>query len=111
MNDHLSCHCLARKYTRLLEPARASTTVELTDEVAITLERLQEFLAGAWRECGYVHLIKDADSVSPEEAQAIDDGSEIFINSRSRLLAELAVRPLQPLSPARRNFRTSRQNP
>ena len=62
---------------------------------------LREFLAGAWRECGYVHLIKDADSVSPEEAQAMDDGAEIFINSRSRLLAELAVRPLQPLSPGR----------
>jgi hypothetical protein len=62
---------------------------------------LQEFLAGAWREFGYVHLIKDADSVSPDEAQAMARGSDVFINSRTRLLEELAARPLQPLSPGR----------
>ena len=65
---------------------------------------LQEFLEGAWRECGYVHLIKDADSISPDEAQAMAQGSEIFINSRGWLLAELARRPVQPLSQGRREL-------
>ena len=65
---------------------------------------LQEFLSGAWRECGYVHLIKDADSVSPAEAQAMAGGPEIFINSRSRLLADLAARPVQPLTPGGREL-------
>jgi hypothetical protein len=60
---------------------------------------LQEFLTGAWRECGYVHLIKDADSVSAHEVNAIEGGSRVFINSRSWLLAELDARPAQPLAP------------
>jgi hypothetical protein len=65
---------------------------------------MQEFFTAAWRECGYIHMIKDADSVSPAELQAIGDGTDVFINSRRRLLAELAERPLQPFSPGRREL-------
>jgi hypothetical protein len=64
---------------------------------------LHALLKGAWRECGYVHFIRDVDSVSEEELGAIDSAS-LFINSRSRLLADLDRRPA-PLPPGPREFR------
>lgn len=114
----------AQKIPRLIISAPALTSLD-TSLHEVTVERnifgrspwniaylrlfdnekgLQEFLSGGWRECGYVHLIKDADSVSPDEARAMADGSEIFINSRSRLLADLTVRPVQPLAPGSREL-------
>jgi hypothetical protein len=64
---------------------------------------LQAFLKGAWRECGYVHFIRDVDSVCGEELEAID-GASLFINSRSRLLADLDRRPSETLSRGTRTF-------
>jgi hypothetical protein len=58
---------------------------------------LQEFLKGAWRECGYVHFVRDADSVSAEELEVIEEGASLFINSRSRLLTDLDSRSSAPL--------------
>jgi hypothetical protein len=58
---------------------------------------LHAFLRGAWRECGYVHFVRDADSVSSDELEAAGDGAPLFINSRSRLLADLDRRPFEPL--------------
>jgi hypothetical protein len=59
--------------------------------------RLEQFLGGSWRECGYVHLIRSATSVRAEEIEAAEDGRPVFINSRDWLLAELAAQPLEPL--------------
>ena len=64
---------------------------------------LQAFLEGAWRGCGYVHFLRDVDSVSGEELEALD-GSRLFINTRSRLLADLEGRPSETLPGGRREF-------
>jgi len=64
---------------------------------------LQEFIKGAWRECGYVHFIRDVDSVSGEELDA-GDGPSLFINSRTRLLADLERGPPEPLPCGPRAF-------
>jgi hypothetical protein len=64
---------------------------------------LQAFLKGAWRECGYVHFLRDVDSVSEEELDAIA-GRQLVINSRSRLLADLDSRSSETLPPGKRAF-------
>jgi hypothetical protein len=64
---------------------------------------LQSFLKGAWRECGYIHFLRDVDSVSVEELDAIA-GAQLLINSRSRLLADLDSRPSDTLPRGTRAF-------
>jgi hypothetical protein len=63
--------------------------------------RVREFLDGPWRECGYVHLIRSATSVGPEELEAAEEGDPVFINSDSWLLTELAAQPAEPLPPGK----------
>ena len=60
--------------------------------------RLRAFLQGPWRECGYVHFMRAATSVSADEIHAAKSGTALFINSREWLEAELARQPMEPLS-------------
>ena len=59
--------------------------------------RLRSFLQAPWRECGYVHFMRAATSVSIAEIDAAKDGAAVFINSREWLEAELQGQPLEPL--------------
>jgi hypothetical protein len=58
---------------------------------------LKRFISGAWRWCGYVHLVRAARSVSADELAALEKGSGEIINSRVGLLAELAAQSSEPL--------------
>ena len=60
--------------------------------------RLRAFLQGPWRECGYVHFMRAATSVSADEIHAAKSGTALFINSPEWLEAELARQPMEPLS-------------
>jgi len=59
--------------------------------------RLRSFLEAPWRECGYVHFMRAATSVSDAEIDAAKDGAAVFINSREWLEAELQGQPLEPM--------------
>jgi hypothetical protein len=65
---------------------------------------LQRFLKGSWRECGYVHFIRDVDSVSSEELRAIEGGARLFIDTREELLADLESCPSETLPIGERRF-------
>jgi hypothetical protein len=64
----------------------------------------QQFLKDGWRQYGYVHFIRDVDSVSRDELRAIEDGARVFIDSRERLLADLDSRPSEALPVGERRF-------
>ena len=63
--------------------------------------RLREFLEGPWRACGHVRLLRAAESVSEDEADAASTGRPMFINSTDWLLAELARQQREPLAPGK----------
>ena len=65
---------------------------------------LQRFLKDCWRQCGYVHFIRDVDSVSGDELRAIEDGARVFIDSRARLVADLDSCPSGALPVGERRF-------
>ena len=67
---------------------------------------LTRLLASAWRECGYVHLIRGTTSVRPHELEAVEAGTPLFINSRDWLIAELGARPMDVLPPGDVEFDT-----
>ena len=67
---------------------------------------LTRLLASAWRECGYVHLIRGTTSVRPHELEALEAGTPLFINSREWLIAELEARPVDVLPPGDVEFDT-----
>ncbi|MFF7943198.1 hypothetical protein ACFZC5_26095 [Nocardia gamkensis] len=69
--------------------------------------RAREFLRGAWREFGYVHLLRSAASVSPEEVRKVrrDNGFRtMFVASPRMLREELAKYSAEPLPPGRRRL-------
>jgi len=59
-------------------------------------DRLQAFLAGPWREFGYVHFIRAATSVKRAELHAAKEHQPVFIASRAQLLAELGAEAIEP---------------
>ncbi|MEU2039054.1 hypothetical protein [Nocardia niwae] len=69
--------------------------------------RAREFLRGAWREFGYVHLLRSAASVSPQEVRAVRRNNSfrsLFVASPRMLREELAKQPVEPLPPGRRRL-------
>lgn len=69
--------------------------------------RAREFLRGAWREFGYVHLLRSAASVSPEEVRKIRQDNTfrtMFVASPRMLREELAKHPAEPFPPGRRRL-------
>jgi hypothetical protein len=70
--------------------------------------RIRTFLEGAWREFGYIVLLRSATSVSPAEYRAArrsGDLAGLFINSHERLDEELGRAPRQPLGRGRHVIR------
>lgn len=61
--------------------------------------RVRDFMRGAWREFGYVHLIRSAASVSPTELREAHrlGTTKMFINTRARMSEELYHQPVHPL--------------
>ncbi|MGW4091474.1 hypothetical protein ACWEH3_16665 [Nocardia sp. NPDC004718] len=69
--------------------------------------RAREFLRGAWREFGYVHLLRSAASVSPEEVRDVRRRNAfrtMFVASPRMLREELAKHSAEPLPPGRRRL-------
>lgn len=69
--------------------------------------RAREFLRGAWREFGYVHLLRSAASVSPQEVRKIRRDNafrKMFVASPRMLREELAGQPVAPLPPGRQRL-------
>ncbi|WP_031172726.1 hypothetical protein [Streptosporangium roseum] len=70
--------------------------------------RVRDFVKGAFRRCGYVHLLRSAASVRLSELMRVRrDGTigELFIASDRRMQRELDARPREPLP---RGFRVIR---
>ncbi|MCR6487773.1 hypothetical protein M8542_33605 [Amycolatopsis sp. OK19-0408] len=64
--------------------------------------RTRDFLRGAWREAGYVHLLRSAASVSPaelREARRTGGLDSMFVTSPRVFRERLAGRPATPLAP------------
>ncbi|MEU5260633.1 hypothetical protein [Amycolatopsis sp. NPDC021455] len=64
--------------------------------------RTRDFLRGAWREVGYVHLLRSAASVSPaelREARRTGGLDTMFVTSPRVFRRRLADRPATPLGP------------
>ncbi len=57
--------------------------------VFATARRLPHLLVSPWREFGYVHYIRAADSVSRAEIKRAQAGGPVFISSASGMAAEL----------------------
>jgi hypothetical protein len=68
--------------------------------------RAHEFVDSAWRECGYVHFIRSATSVSADELDAADDGEAMFIDSVDWLLSAIRAAPSDPLPSGRYELTT-----
>ena len=68
--------------------------------------RAHEFVDSAWRECGYVHFIRSATSVSADELDAADDGQAMFIDSVDWLLSAIRASPSDPLPSGRHEVTT-----
>jgi hypothetical protein len=54
--------------------------------------RMRTFIQGAWREFGYVHLLRSASSVTPAEyrrAKRSGNVAALFVSSRERFLSDL----------------------
>ncbi|MFD5180454.1 hypothetical protein ACFWM1_31905 [Nocardia sp. NPDC058379] len=69
--------------------------------------RIRSFLRGAWREFGYVHILRGSGSVSPAEVAQARSGSAIrtlFATSPRTFRAALAACPTEPLPPGRRRL-------
>lgn len=70
--------------------------------------RMRDFVKGAFRRCGYVHLLRSAASVRYSElARRRRAGTigELFIASDRRMLREINARSLQPLPSGFRTIR------
>ena len=66
--------------------------------------RIRTFIEGAWREFGYVHLLRSADAVTPSEyrgARRSGDPGGLFVSDRETMLAALARAPVEPLRKGR----------
>lgn len=66
--------------------------------------RIRSFLRGAWREFGYVHILRSSGSVSPEEVARAKAGKAIhtlFATSPRTFRTALAACPTEPLPPGR----------
>ncbi len=71
--------------------------------------RMRTFIEGAWREFGYVHLLRSAASVTRPEfrwAKTSGDASGLFVASGTRLESELAGRSTQPYRKGRYRWRS-----
>jgi hypothetical protein len=71
--------------------------------------RMRTFIEGAWREFGYVHLLRSAASVTRKEyrwAKSTGDPRGLFVASDDRLESELARRSAQPYRKGRYRFRS-----
>jgi hypothetical protein len=70
--------------------------------------RTRTFVEGAWREFGYVHLLRSAASVTPAEyrwSKRSGDLSGMFIRSREQLIAAIGRRRDQPIRKGRYKFK------
>lgn len=66
--------------------------------------RIRTFLEGAWREFGYVHFLRSADSVSRSEYRAAEtsgDVGSLFVSDSESMIARLGGAPLEPLPKGR----------
>lgn len=64
--------------------------------------RVRDFLRGAWREFGYVFLLRSADSVTPAELRAAQrGGTDLLVTTPRQFRAELDRQPTTPLPPGR----------
>ena len=75
--------------------------------------RARTFARGAWREFGYVHLLRSTDSVTPSEYRALKtalrrgaDPSSVFVSSALRLEATLNQTGYVPERAGRRALRS-----
>ncbi|NRQ39089.1 hypothetical protein HII36_45795 [Nonomuraea sp. NN258] len=71
--------------------------------------RVRDFLTGAFREFGYVHLLRSAASVGRAERESAERaraGSGVFLASRHRMIEELAREPADPLPKGRHTLRS-----
>jgi len=64
--------------------------------------RTRTFVQGAWREFGYVHLLRSSGSVSPAEYRDIKRSRRRFVGSLPEMAAELARAPRLPTPPGPR---------
>lgn len=70
--------------------------------------RMRTFIEGAWREFGYVYMLRSATSVTPRElrwAKRQGDFSVMFIDSDERLMAFCDSCGYQPLGKGRYTFK------
>jgi hypothetical protein len=70
--------------------------------------RMRTFIEGAWREFGYVHLLRGAASVTRAEyrwARRSGTPSALFVSSREQLLAQLEAQRDQPYRKGRYRFK------
>jgi len=68
--------------------------------------RTRTFVQGAWREFGYVYLLRSAKSVTPSEFRRVaPDVSGLFISSPGQLKAQLAQQLTRPNPWHRHRFR------
>ena len=61
--------------------------------------RNRNFARGAWREFGYVHLLRSAASVSPAEARRIKAQPRLLLQRRDEVRAVLDTAEAAPLPP------------
>jgi hypothetical protein len=69
--------------------------------------RVGAFLRAAWREFGYVHLLRSATSVSPAElrhARETNTVADLFVTSPRRFRAAVDNQPVAPLPPGKRTL-------
>lgn len=70
-------------------------------------QRVRGFLHGAWREFGYVHLLRSAASVGPEELRAVrraNSVASLFVNSPRLFRQAVDGQPVEPLPPGSRRL-------
>jgi hypothetical protein len=71
--------------------------------------RMRTFIQGAWREFGYVHMLRSAAAVTRSEyksARRSGDVVKIFVRSHEQLDGAIAAVPRQPLPKGRYKFKT-----
>lgn len=70
--------------------------------------RIRTFIEGAWREFGYVHLLRSADAVTAPEfrdARRTGDLTGLFVSDPATMLAALDRAPADPLPKGRYKIR------
>jgi hypothetical protein len=107
----------ARKLPKVRDKQRVTRGRNLTGHPPLSIvylrlfdnqPRIRTFIEGAWREFGYVHLLRSADAVTPAEFRAArrrGDLGRLFVSDPATMLATLARAPVEPLGKGRHKLR------